>query len=87
MQTTDVTPGELHQAKAILLRQLPLAESSEDQVAKGLVARAEAGLPLDEPHRAAEKYAALARHKFAPRSRSGSAPKDFVQVVEGPPPG
>ena len=87
MQTTDVTPGELHQAKAILLRQLPLAESSEDQVAKGLVARAEAGLPLDEPHRAAEKYAALGAAQIRAAFAKWVRPKDFVQVVEGPPPG
>ena len=59
MQTVDVTPTELQQAKAILLRQLPLSESSEDAVAEGLLADSLAGLPLDERHHAATIYAKL----------------------------
>src|SRR5208283_1013335 len=37
MQKEDVTPSELQQAKALLLRQIPLAESSEDAIAGGLL--------------------------------------------------
>ena len=48
MQKENVTPAELQQAKALLLRQIPLAESSEDGVAGGMLARAVIGLPLDE---------------------------------------
>ena len=59
MRTEPVSPAELHQAKALLLRQIPLGESSEDAVAGGILARAEIGLPLDEPVRAAKKYEAL----------------------------
>ncbi|MGH9411915.1 MAG: M16 family metallopeptidase, partial [Vicinamibacterales bacterium] len=51
MQAADVTPQELQQAKALLLRQMPLGESSEDAVAGGLLGRAQIGLPLDEPAR------------------------------------
>jgi zinc protease len=84
MQTDEVSAEELHQAKAFLLRQIPLNESSEEEIAKGLLARAEAGLPLDEPIRQAEKYltvnAAEIRAVFAKRIR----PDDFVQVVRGP---
>ena len=49
MRTSEVSADELHQAKAFLLRQIPLSESSEEEVAEGLLARAETGLPLDEP--------------------------------------
>src|SRR5207244_13629747 len=49
-------PAELQQAKALLLRQLPLAESSEDGVANALVRRAQIGLPLNEPERAAKRF-------------------------------
>ena len=56
MRTQDVSDGELHQAKALLLRQIPLSESSEEAVAEGLLGRAEIGLPLDEPIRAAKRY-------------------------------
>jgi zinc protease len=84
MQTEEVSAEELHQAKAFLLRQIPLNESSEEEIAKGLLARAEAGLPLDEPIRDADKYltvnAAEIRAVFAKRIR----PDDFVQVVRGP---
>ncbi len=34
MRTTDVSDAELHQAKALLLRQIPLSESSEEAVAR-----------------------------------------------------
>ncbi len=56
MRTQDVSPDELHQAKALLLRQMVLNESSEDGVARGLLERALIGLPLDEPVLAARKY-------------------------------
>jgi zinc protease len=83
MRTGEVSAGELHQAKAFLLRQIPLAASSEDEVAEDLLDRAEIGLPLDEPNREIEKYlnvtAAEIRAAFAKRIR----PDDFVQVVRG----
>lgn len=86
MQTTDVSPAELQQAKAILLRQLPLGEASVDGVAGALATRATADLPLDEAHRAGTIYARLSaadvRRAFAAYVR----PADFVQVVQGPTP-
>jgi zinc protease len=86
MRTEDVSPGELHQAKALLLRQIPLSESSEDAVAEGLLRRADIGLPLDEPVRAAKRYYELnadeVKNAFAKHIR----PEDLVQVVRGPAP-
>jgi zinc protease len=86
MRTEDVPEAELYQAKALLLRQIPLSESSEDAVAEGLLGRAEIGLPLDEPIRAAEIYSKLSagevKAAFARKIRTG----DFVQVVRGPVP-
>ena len=86
MRTEDVPANELHQAKALLLRQIPLSESSEDAVAEGFLRRAEIGLPLDEPIRAAEAYSKLSagevKAAFARKIRTG----DFVQVVRGPVP-
>jgi zinc protease len=86
MRTEDASPAELHQAKALLLRQIPLSESSEDAVAEGLLARAEIGLPLDEPLRAAKRYYELnadeVKAAFARQLRLG----DLVQVVRGPAP-
>jgi zinc protease len=86
MRTEDVPANELHQAKALLLRQIPLSESSEDAVAAGFLRRAMIGLPLDEPIRAAEAYAKLSagdvNAAFSKKIRTG----DFVQVVRGPAP-
>jgi len=86
MQKENVTPAELQQAKALLLRQIPLSESSEDDLAGGLLARSQIGLPLDEPFRAAKLYFSMTaeevRAAFAKRIR----PDGFVQIVRGPAP-
>ncbi|WP_263350469.1 M16 family metallopeptidase [Acidicapsa acidisoli] len=86
MRTEAVSADELHQAKALLLRQIPLSESSEEAVAGGLLRRAEIGLPLDEPIRAAKRYYELSaddvKAAFARQLRTG----DLVQVVRGPAP-
>ncbi len=86
MQTTDVTPGELTQAKAILLRQLPLGEASVDGVARALANRSLAGLPLDEAHRAATIYAGLTAGQVRAAFKKYIRPNGFVQVVQGPAP-
>jgi zinc protease len=86
MATTNVTPAELEQAKAILLRQLPLGEGSEDAVAGALAARSLAGLPLDEAHRAATIYAKLTAAQVRAAFAKYIRPSGFVQVVEGPNP-
>jgi zinc protease len=86
MRTQPVSDGELHQAKALLLREIALNESSEEAVAHGYLARAELGLPLDEPVIASRKFYALSaadiRAAFARVIRGG----DWVQVVRGPAP-
>ena len=86
MRTTNVTPAELQQAKALLLRQITLSESSEDSVATGFVARALIGLPLDEPTRAAQRYYALSADQVRAAFEKWVHPEDFVQVVRGPVP-
>lgn len=84
MQTEEVTPQELNQAKALLLRQMPLRESSEDAVAGGLLGRAQIGLPLDEPARSGQRYmemtAAEVRAAFAKWIR----PEGLVTVQRVP---
>jgi zinc protease len=86
MRNTPVTPAELQQAKALLLRQLTLSESSEDGVAGGFVARAQIGLPLDEPVRAAKKYYAITAGEIRAAFNKWVHPDAFVQVVRGPAP-
>jgi len=87
MQKSDVSPAELQQAKAILLRQLPLSESSEDAVASGLASLSLSGLPLDEGHRAATIYANLTAAQIREAFAKYIRPSAFVQVVQGPAPG
>jgi zinc protease len=86
MRTQDVSDAELHQAKALLLRQIPLAESSEDAVAGGLLGRAEMGLPLDEPIVAAKKYYALTADDVKAAFARDIDPQNLVQIVRGPAP-
>jgi len=86
MQTTDVTPAELQQAKAILLRQLPLGEGSVDGVASALASRSTAGLTLDEAHRSALIYAKLTATDVRKAFKTYVRPESFIQVVQGPTP-
>jgi zinc protease len=84
MRTTPPTQGEMQQAVAMLLREIPLEESSESGIADGLLARAVIGLPLDEPVRAAARYKALSAEQVRDAFNKWVRPSDFVQVVEGP---
>jgi zinc protease len=86
MQKENVTPAELQQAKALVLRQLPLGESSEDAVAGGLLARAQLNLPLDEAARAAKRYISLSADDVRLAFAKWIRPDGFVQVVRGPAP-
>jgi zinc protease len=86
MGTENVSAGELHQAKALLLRQIPLGEASEEAVAHGLLGRALMGLPLDEPVIAARKYYGLDAAAIKTAFAKHVHPEDFVQVVRGPTP-
>ena len=86
MQTNNVTPAELQQAKALLLRQIPLAEESEDAVATGLIGRARIGLPLDEPRHAAEIYLNMTAEEVRNAFAKYVNPTNFVQVARGPAP-
>lgn len=84
MRTQEVSESELHQAKALLLRQILLNESSEEAAARGLLERAELNLPLDEPIIASKKYiemnAAQVRSAFEKWLRRD----DWVEIVRGP---
>jgi zinc protease len=84
MQKEDVAPGELQQAKALLLRQVPLDESSQRSIAAGLLGRAELGLPLDEPERAAKLYFGITANQVRVAFAKWIRPDGFVQVVLGP---
>ncbi len=86
MQTQPASSNELQQAKALLLREIPLAESSVDSIAGGLLSRATIGLPLDEPVRAARRYVKLTAADVKAAFAKWIRPADLVQVTEGPNP-
>ena len=86
MKTEDVSAGELQQAKALLLRQIQLRESSEDSIASGMIARARIGLPLTEAYNAAKQYFDMTAEQVRVAFNKWIDPADFVQVVRGPQP-
>jgi zinc protease len=86
MQTTPVTSQELRQAKAMLLREIPLSESSIDNIAAGLISRTREDLPLDEPTRAARRYLRLTAAQVKAAFAKWLRVSDLVQVTEGPAP-
>jgi zinc protease len=86
MQTTLVSGDDLRQAKAMLLRQIPLGEASEQKIAGGLMSRAVIGLPLDEPTVAARHYVDLTAENVKVAFAKWVRPGDLFQVTQGPNP-
>ncbi|MGA2749559.1 MAG: pitrilysin family protein [Verrucomicrobiota bacterium] len=84
MQERDVTPEELRQAKGLLLRAIPLSESSVARVAQGWLYRSTHDLPLDEPLRAARRYFDLTAPEVRAAFGKWIRPADLVQVSLGP---
>jgi zinc protease len=86
MQERPVGPDELHGAKALALREIPLEESSVSKIADGLLSRAGLGLPLDEPARAAGRYFRMTAADIQAAFAKWMRPDGFAQVIQGPPP-
>jgi zinc protease len=86
IQTKKVTARELHQAKVMLLRDIPLAESSVDYIARGWLSRSMLDLPLDEPVRAGRIYVTLDAKEVQTAFTKWLRPEDLVQVTQGPVP-
>jgi zinc protease len=86
MRTNRVSDAELRQAKGLLLRRIPLSESSFESIADGWLARSELGLPLDEPLRAARIYLTLPATRVRDAFAKWIRPDDLVQVTLGPAP-
>jgi zinc protease len=84
MQTTPVSGKELHQAKALLLGQIPMSESSTGDIAHQLLALSVIGLPLDESTQAARHYFEITAEQVQSAYRKWLRPDDMAQVIEGP---
>lgn len=86
MQTERVSAFHLTEAKAELLRQIPLASASVGSIAHGWLSRTSLGLPLDEPSMAAQAYLKLTAPEVQAAFRRWISPQRLVQVVQGPAP-
>ncbi len=86
MQDAAVGTDELTRVKACLLRQLPLSEAGIAEIARGMLARSDLGLPLDEPTNAAKHYIGLDGAAVQTAFRKWLRPQDLVRVSQGPPP-
>jgi zinc protease len=86
MQDTPVGQDELGRVKALMLRQIPLGESSVGQIARGLAGRWELDLPLDEPTQAARRYIALGPAEIQAAFKKWVQPENLVRVSQGPAP-
>jgi zinc protease len=86
IQTMPVSADELLRVKALLLRRIPLDESSVMEIAHGLLGRLELDLPLDEPTIAARRYAQVSPEQVLSAFQRWIRPTDLVRVTQGPVP-
>jgi zinc protease len=86
MQTAPVTADELHRAKALLLREIPLNQASEHDIAQGYIERRRLDLPLDEPLLAGRKYLALDAAAIQQAFAKWLRPNALARISQGPPP-
>jgi len=86
MQTTPASQDELVRIKAQLVRQIPLGESSVEEIAHGLLGRIDVGIPLDEPTVAARRYVEISASDVQAAFSKWMRPDDLVRVTQGPPP-
>jgi zinc protease len=86
MQNQPVGSEELRRAKAMLLREIPLEESSLASIAQGFISQTKLALPLDEATRAAGNYVALTPEKVKAAFAKWLRPDALVLVTQGPAP-
>ncbi len=86
MTSQPVSPDELVQAQAMLLKEITLSESSVDSIARGLISRTILDLPLDEPTIAGQHYVALTAEQVKAAFVRWVRPADLVQITQGPAP-
>ncbi|HTV76411.1 MAG TPA: pitrilysin family protein, partial [Candidatus Baltobacteraceae bacterium] len=86
IQTQPVSDHELFQAKLMLLRDIPLAESSADWIADGWLTYSGLGLPLDERVHAGKIFTQLTTNDVQSAFAKWIRPNDLVQVTQGPTP-
>jgi zinc protease len=86
MQAQPTDAEELTRAKALLLRQIPLSESSIEDIAHNFLQRRDLDLALDEPTQAARRYIALTPVEVQNAFKKWARPDELVRVTQGPAP-
>jgi zinc protease len=86
MQATEVPEQALRDAKALMVRQIPLEESSIYAIAGGYLSRFDLDLPLDENLRAARRYIDITPAEVQAAFKKWLRPDDLVLVTQGPAP-
>ncbi len=86
MQKVSVSAADLARAKGILLRQIPLGESSFDAIGGELLQLSIEGKPLDAMTLAARHYLALTAAQVRRAYARYVRPDGFVTAVKGPAP-
>ena len=86
IQSAPVSQTDLDRAKGILLRRIPLSESSFDGIAGQLLTYAEDGRPLDEGLIAAKHYLELTAPQVQKAYAEHIRLDGFVTAVKGPAP-
>jgi zinc protease len=86
IQSKPVSAHELHQAQLLLLRDIPLFESSVDYIAQVWLKYSALDLPLDEPVRAGKIYSQLTADDVRTAFAKWLRPADLVEVTQGPTP-
>jgi zinc protease len=84
IQREPVGDTDLQRAKALLVRQIPLSESSVDDIAQNFLNDIDLDLPLDEPTRAARHYVQLTAADVQAAFEKWIRPDALVQVTQGP---
>ena len=86
MQAAPVSETELKQAKGILLRRIPLGESSFDAIGGQLLTLSQQGKPLDAMTVAGEHYLSLTAPEVQQAFAKYLRPDGLVTAVKGPAP-
>lgn len=86
MQQEPVSEEDLKRAKGILLRQIPLSESSFDEIGEQLLTLSTEGRPLDAMSIAGQHYLQLSAAEVQQAYASYIRPDGFVTAVKGPVP-
>ena len=86
MQTAPITQEELDQARTLLVRRVPLSESSVDDIASQFLEYSRLDLPLNEKVLAAKRYGEISAKEVQEAFARWIRPGDFVQVTLGPAP-